>query len=336
MNNIPRQWCTPGCRNRGILPEKTEHTLMLNDILIVVGQVFTLFLMMAVGFFLAKQGWLHIQTLSQMSHLLLYIVAPCVIVDALLKAERTPELTQSLLQCALALAVTYAIYMLLAVFLFCRKSPDTRDTLRFGMIYGNTSFMGLPLIQGVLGEAALVYCTVSMAAFNITTWTHGAILMGGRENASLKKAVFNPGVIGCAIGFLLFFSGMKLPAPVATAVDYVADLNTPLAMVIIGGQMAASNLGETFRKLTLYAASAVKLILFPLITALALLPFGLNSLAYSTLVILSACPTAGATGIFAQNFRRDSVTAAQLITLSTLLSILSLPLMALVARVLGG
>ena len=309
---------------------------MLTDFLIVMGQVLTLFLMMAVGFFFAKRGQLTSAALSQMSHVLLYVVAPCVIIDSLLKAQPSPELIHSILMCTAALLLTYALYMLLAAPFFPKKDPDTRDTLRFGMVYGNTSFMGLPLIQGVLGSGALIYCTVSMAVFSITTWTHGAILMGGKENASVKKAILNPGVIGCVIGFIFFFSGLRLPSPVATAIDYLADLNTPLAMLVIGGQMASSNLAETFRKPTLYAASAVKLLAFPLLTALVLLPFGLNSLTYSTLVILSACPTAGVTGIFAQSFRRDTATAAQMITLSTLLSIATLPLLALLARTLNG
>ena len=309
---------------------------MLTDFLIVMGQVLTLFLMMAVGFFFAKRGQLTSPALSQMSHVLLYIVAPCVVIDSLLKAECTPELTHSILLCGVAMLATYAMYMLLATPFFPKTPSDTRDTLRFAMVYANAGFMGLPLVQGVLGADALIYCTVTLAIFNIATWTHGAILMGGRSNASLKKAILNPGVIGCIIGFVFFFSGLRLPSPAATAIDYLADLNTPLAMLVIGGQMASSNLPETFRRPALYAASAVKLLAFPLLTALVLLPFGLNSLTYCTLVVLSACPTAGITSIFAQSFHRDTSTAAQMITLSTLLSIFTLPVLALVARSLSG
>lgn len=309
---------------------------MLNDFLLVAGQVLTLFLMMSVGFVLTRRGKLTQDTLSQMSHLLLYIVAPSVVIDSLLAAECTPELVHSILRCLLALVVTYGMYMLLAMLLFRKAPADTRDTMRFAVVYGNTGFMGLPLVQGILGNEALIYCTVSLAVFNITSWTHGAVLMGGRANASLKKAVANPGVIGCAIGFLLFFAGVELPAPVNNAIGFMGSMNTPLAMVVIGGQMAQANLGETFRKPMLYGVSAVKLVAFPLITALVLLPLGLSSEAYCTLVILSACPTAGVTGIFAQNFRRDTAAAAQQITLSTLLSIATLPVLALLARTLCG
>lgn len=309
---------------------------MLRDLILVAGQVLTLFLMMGVGFFFVKRGQLNAAALSQMSHILLYVVTPCIVMDALLGPQCTPDLLVDILWCVAALAVVYAVYFLVSRVLFPRTPVDTRAPLQLASIYSNTGFMGIPLIRGVLGEEALIYCVVALVVFNIVTWTHGAIVMGGRENASLKKAVLNPGVLGSAIGFFFFFTGLSLPSPVASAVGYLGSLNTPLAMVVIGGQMALANLIETFRRPALYAVSGLKLLLIPVLTALVLLPFGLDGLIYQTLVILSACPTAGIVGIFAQQFRRDTGSAAQTITLSTLLSILTLPLMAVLAKALAG
>lgn len=309
---------------------------MLHELILVAGQVLTLFLMMGVGFFLVKRGSLNAVGLSQMSHILMYVVTPCVVVDALLGPQCTPDLLHAILWCLAALAASYAVYFLLTLPLFPRAEADTRAPLRLSAIYSNTGFMGIPLIRGVLGEEAMIYCIVALVVFNVVTWTHGAVVMGGRENASLKKAILNPGVLGAAAGFFLFFTGLSLPGPAASAINYLGSLNTPLAMVVIGGQMASASLVETFRRPTLYAASALKLLLVPLLTALVLLPFGLDGLIYQTLVILSACPTAGIVGLFAQQFRRDTVTAAQMITLSTLLSILTLPLVAVAARALAG
>lgn len=304
---------------------------MLQNLLLVAGQVFTLFLLMGVGFFLARRGQLTGPGLSQMSCVLLYVVTPCVIVDALGKAARTPELIRSILWSLAALAVSYAVYALLAIPLYPKQPPDTRDSLRMGCVYGNTGFMGIPLISGVLGQTAMPYCTVGLGVFNIATWTHGAVLMGGRENASVKKVLLNPGVIGCAAGFLLFFTGLTLPGPIASAVGFLGSLNTPLAMLVIGAQMASADLPRTFRRRELWLASLFKLAVLPALTMALLLPFRLDALAYQTLVILSACPTAGITGIFAQQFGRDSASAAQLVTLSTLLSILTLPVAAVAA-----
>lgn len=300
----------------------------LDHLLLVAGQVFTLFLLMSVGFLFAKRGRLTQDTLSRMSHLLLYVVAPCVIISNLESAAYTGELIRTVLLTAAALALIYGASMLLAAFLYPKCPAGERDALRFATIYGNVSFMGLPLVMGVLGSDAVIFCTVAIAIFNLATWTHGVVLMGGRENASPRKALLNPGVIGCAIGFFLFFTGLSLPGPVSAAVAHLGNMNTPLAMIVIGGQMASADLAATFRQPRLYAASALRLLGIPLATALLLIPFGLDGTAFTTLVILSACPAAGTTGIFAQRFGRGQETAAQTITLSTLLSILTLPLVA--------
>lgn len=305
---------------------------MVSLLILVAGQVFTLFLLMAVGFFFTKREIFTADTRSRMSTLLLYVVTPCVVIHSLTQTECTPELTRSVVLTLGASVAFYVVFALLTAPLFRKQAADTRDPLRFGSLYGNVGFMGLPLIQGVLGTEALIYCTVGVAIFNIGTWTHGLILMGGKSNASLKKAILNPGVIGCIIGFVLFFTGLRLPSPIAAGVQHLGNMNTPLAMLVIGGQMASVKLLETFRRPLLYRVSAIKLLVLPLLTAFLILPFGLNASAYSTVVILAGCPIAGITGIFAQSFRRDAATTAQSITLSTLLSILTLPVVTLYAH----
>jgi hypothetical protein len=156
------------------------------------------------------------------------------------------------------------------------------------------------------------------------------------EKVSFRQAFLNPGVIGLVIGLALFLLRISLPAPVLSAVNYLGDLNTPLAMVVIGGQMAGADLAATFRQVRLYLAAAIKLVAMPILTMLVLLPFHLDIQLYLTVVILSGCPSAGATSMFAQMCRRDTSTAAQLVTLSTLLSVVTLPLMTLLARLIAG
>ena len=168
------------------------------------------------------------------------------------------------------------------------------------------------------------------------SWTHGVVVMGGRKQFSLKTALVNPGVLGSAAGLALFLAGIRLPGLVGNAIGFLADVNTPLAMVVIGAQMAWADLPATFHSPVLYQGAAVKLVLLPLITALALLPLRLSPLLYCTIVILSAAPTAGVTSMFAVRFGQDEESAAQLVTLTTLLSIVTLPLFGVLASVLGN
>lgn len=307
---------------------------LAGNLLVVSGQVVTLFLMMGVGFVLSKRGRLSQETLGQLSHLLLYIVGPCIIIHAL-QTEKNPQLLQDL---GIGLVVNIGYYLVLCVAvlpLFRRKNADTRATLQFGMVYANTSFMGLPLVQAVLGDEALIFGVLAVVVFTLFQWTHGVVAMGGMREFSLRKALLNPGTISLAIGLPLFLTGLRLPSMVGNAVGFLSDLNTPLAMVVVGGQMAGAEFGRTFRQGSLYAASAIRLVAAPLVVALALLPLRLTPLLYCTCVVLAAAPVAGTTGIFAQRFGRDTSTAAQFITLSTLLSIVTLPLFAVLAQALG-
>lgn len=301
--------------------------------MIVAGSVLTLFLMMAVGFALTKKKILGAETLSQLSQILLKVVAPCVVVSSL-QVDFSVDLLKTMAVALLVIAVTYILYGVLVHFMFKKQPPATRASLRFGIMFGNIGFMGLPLIQAVLGQEATIFCVMSLAVFNVANWTYGVALMGDR--VSVKKAVLNPGVLSLVAAVLLFVLQIRLPAPVLSAVEYMGSLNTPLAMLVIGGQMAGADLLATFKEKRLYGATLVKLVVMPLLTLVVLLPFHLDQLMFLTIVILSGCPTAGATSMFTQMYDKDTATAARLVTLSTLLSIITLPLVALVARQLGG
>ena len=176
---------------------------------------------------------------------------------------------------------------------------------------------------------------VATVTFNLFQWTHGVILVGGQKKISVRQALINPGTIGLAVGLVLFLSGLRLPSMVGNAVDFLGDLNTPLAMVVIGGQMASTDLGRTFRRPDLYASSILKLIVIPLITALVLLPFTCPPWCTAPWSSWPAPPTAGTSGILAQQYNRDVGSAAQMVTLSTLLSVVTLPVVAVMANLLS-
>ncbi len=306
---------------------------MLDSFLVVLGSVISLFLMMSVGFFFARKKMLSQESISQLSRLLLYVVTPCIMVD-LFQTGRTAETDRQMLTAGAALAATYGLYMLLDFLLFRRQPPRDRGVLRFASMYGNKGFMGLPLIQASLGDEAAMVAALALGVFNVVSWTHGYAVIGGREELSLKKAALNPATIGFAAAILLYLTGWRLPGPVSAAVGYLGSLNTPLAMIIIGGQMAGADLLSVFRDKRGYMVSFFKLVAMPLVTMLALLPFRLDATTYMALVILSGCPSAGVTALFSQMLDRDTALAARLVTFSTLVCIVTLPLAALAAELL--
>lgn len=216
---------------------------MLSNFALVAGQVVTLFLLMGVGFVLAQLGKLYPDGVSQMSTLVLYVVTPCVIIHAF-AIERTDGMVRLLLEFAAVYALSTLFCAAVALFCFRGEDPCRRGPMRFAMVYGNNGFMGLPLLLSILGEQAVIYGVVSVVVFNLLLWTHGVRTMGGR--VTLRQALVSPATVGLAVGLPLFLTGGRLPSMVDSAVGFLADLNTPLAMIVIGAQMAGADLKRSF------------------------------------------------------------------------------------------
>lgn len=306
---------------------------MLQHFLLVAGQVVTLFLLMGVGFALAQLGKLAAEGISQMTTLILYVVTPCLIIQAF-----SVQPADGMAGRLLTFAGFYGFFTLLcagAALLAARKEPPARQgPLRFAMVYGNNGFMGIPLLLAVVGEDAVVYGVISIVVFNLLLWTHGVKTMGGK--VTLRQAILNPATAGLVIGIPLFLTGLRLPGTIENAVGFLADLNTPMAMVIIGAQMAGADLKVSFTSLKLYRVAAFRLLLAPLPALLILPLLHTDPTLYYSVVILCGVPSAGMTGMLAQRFNGDTAVAAQVVTLTTLLSILTLPVMVVAARLLSG
>lgn len=306
---------------------------MVASFLVVAGQVVTLFLLMGVGFVLAQLGRLHTDGVAQMSYLCLYIVTPALMIKSF-AVERTPGMLSQLAVFFLAYVASVGVCIVLSRSCFRGEPPERRAPMRFGLVFSNNGFMGLPLLLSILGPGAVIYGVVSAVGFNLLLWTYGVKTMGGR--VTLRQVIVNPATVGLAVGLPLFLTGLRLPGMVSNAVNFVADLNTPLAMIVIGAQMAGADLKVSFTSLKLYGASAFRLLLGPLIPLVGLLPFHLDPVSYCACVIMCAVPTAGATGMLAQRFEKDTAVAAQMVTLTTLLSVLTLPVFAVIAQKLAG
>lgn len=308
---------------------------MLQDILTVAGQVLSLFIMMGIGTLLTKRRTLTEDGISQMSYVLMNIVSPCVIIDSL---QRDKDLTVIKEMGIAAAIITTAIFLGIALsFLFFRKqTPEDRRVLRFAMTFSNCGFMGLPLVQSTLGDDALVYASAAVIAFNVIVWTVGIVMMGGKKEASIKKALLNPGTIGFVIAFILFWFEIRLPSVLGSTVSMLSALNTPIAMIVVGSYVAKSNLTLCFSQKRLYLVTALRLIAIPAILVALFYPFHLPYKLYAAAILVASAPTAAITTIFSTRYKLDSSLASQCVTLCTLLSIFTMPVFAAVIRGISG
>ena len=306
---------------------------MLSNVMLIVGNVLTLLLIVLAGLFLGKRGYFAETTQNQMARLLNTVITPCLILSSM--PERSGgDTLRVFLQTFFIMLLILAGCAVAAQALFRDQPEDLRVTLRYGVIYGNIGYLGVPLLQSAFGEAAMLYAAIGGAAFNLMVWTQGISLMdrGGRRLS--RKAVLNPGTLCFLLGMALMLLGKRLPAPVDRGVSLLAAMNTPLAMLVVGAQMATADIRAIFMEKKYYLVSFVRLVAAPAVVMTALLPLKLEEMLYLSLVILSACPVATLTSTFSQMYGRDARAGAQVVIQSTVLSLLTMPAVTLMAQLL--
>jgi len=312
----------------------------MENIVIVAKQVAVLFVLMGTGFAVRRMKILGDSAIEGCANLLMVVVTPCLIVDCF----RRPFDPQMLGGLGIAFAVAslghFAAIAMASLFVR-HRDEDVRRPLALAAVFSNAGFMGIPLEQAILGEEGVFYGVVYVVVFNLFIWSWGLRTMSRTdgERGGLKKMFVNPGTVGLAIGFPIFFFSVNLPFVVSTPLHHIANLNTPLAMIVVGYSLAGAKLGRVARMPQAYVAMALRLLAYPLIVIAAMYPFrgvldGNMMLAVS---IAAAAPVAAMVSMLTVKFHRDVETSVAVVSASTLVSILTIPaVVALAMSILGG
>ena len=296
----------------------------LNNFYTVFIQVLILFIFMGFGFVGEKKRFITEEGSKVMSDIIMYFVTPCLIINSFNIAFDKNKLN-GLLICLAAYMVIQIVSAVLSFFVFRKGNPPSLKVLRFAVVFSNVGYMGIPLQKAVLGDEGVFYGSVCVAAFNIFIWTFGIICMSGdKTQMSAKKLVFNPGIIAVTIGLLVFLFSIKLPLPIASSIKGMSELNTPLAMMVIGFNLARSNVLSALKNKNVYLVSFLRLILVPLCTLFILLALGVKGTVLVSIVIAASAPVAAATTVFSVKYSADTDLSVKLVAFTTLLSIVTM------------
>ena len=299
---------------------------MTENFILIAQQVLVLFILIAVGFACGKTGMITEHASKKMTDIVLYVVTPCVIVNAFQRDFSFELLGQMLLAAGIA-AVILTLSIVLVKLVFHNKDIARRKVLQFAVVFSNCGFMSLPLQNALLGEDGLFFGSIFVAVFNVFCWTYGLLDMSGdKKQLSAKKLALNPGIIGVVVGTILFVCSLRLPVVLAEPVKHLANLNTPLPMLIIGFYLSNAKLKKAFTDGGAYLAMALRLAVIPVAVLFAMAPFGLNRNMVIAFVIACSAPTAATTTMFAAKFSRDVELSVSVVAASTLLSIVTMPL----------
>lgn len=301
----------------------------------VFTQVVVLFILIFLGFFFSKKKILTENAVKSMTDIVLYLVTPSVIIKSFLRKFDRSTLKGILLS-FLAAFILHLIFILLTTVVFRDKEDSRKRVLRFAAVFGNCGFMSLPIQQAILGADGVLYGAAFIAVFNLFSWTYGITEMSGdRKNISVKKVLINPGVTSLLIGFVIFILSVPVPKVISLPIEYLAALNTPLPMIIIGYHLSRSDIKKAVTDLKCLLCCACRLVLFPIVALAVVYACGFRGNLFISSVISACSPVAAYTTIFAYKYGGDTTLSVNAVSLSTLLSLISMPLIITLAKIIA-
>ncbi len=290
-----------------------------------------LFLLMAAGIAVKKIGIITSENRKSFSSMLINVILPSNIVNSFLSGvEISSELFKNCLL-AVILSAVIQIFVTFANKLFFKKVREERkNVMSYGMICSNSSFIGLPVAESLYGSMGVLYTSLFQIPIRFTMWTAGLALFTDVDRKSaFKKLAMHPCIIAIFVGFILMILPFSLPSVMLNTISSISKCTTPMSMFVIGAILADADIKTMFSKDVLYF-TFMRLVGLPLFIWLVLKPFGLNSLLVNICVIMSGMPAGSTTSILADQYGGDSMFASQMTFVSTLLSIVTIPLLGLI------
>ena len=300
-------------------------------------QVAVLFLLIGAGALGVKMGWLKTEGRQMLSSLLVNLVVPAMIVNSY-RMEFSMEILRNLLA-AFGLSVLAILMGTVLTLLLTARQKDSRTPIfRFACVFSNAAYMGFPLISALFGAEGLLYASAYVTVFNILLWTMGYGMVSGSSSPKevARSLLHTPVLYAMVVGLAVYLLQIPVPTLIAQPLELLGGMNTPLSMLITGILIASGDLGSILRDKHIWKLAGVRMLLIPAVclaafAALGLLRFGMSA---QVVLLLECCPAAAITSVFAVQFGHDEHFAAGSVVLTTLLSILILPLCALVLTAL--
>ena len=302
---------------------------------IVFLNVLVMLLFLSCGFFLVKAHKCEASHAKSFSGFLLYICNPAMVINAFQSMEYSSESIGRLVSFFIATLLIQLLFFGILYGIFHRKYADAKyRILTVGAIMGNVGFFGLPVVTALFPEEPIAACysTMYIISMNLLVFTIGVFLItNDRKFISVRSALVNPTTVALLLALPLFLFHIQLPPFLGNAVALLGKMTTPICMVILGLRLSTISWKKLFTRPFVYAVCLLKLIVFPLFAYLCVcfLP-GLDTTFKISLLVLSAAPSASVVLSLAELHECEQELCANVAVLTTLCSIITLPLLLLI------
>ncbi len=301
------------------------------DYFVALNQILVLFLLTGVGFFCRRAGILNQNSVSSLSKFLLNICIPAMIIYSMQIpfSQSIAEKSGTLIFAALCYyVIAFAVCFVTPYILRCKK--EEYGVFRFMTMFSNSMFMGFPILSMFFGPEAIFYAAIFNIPFTLLTYSVGIwILRSGEGGISFSwKLLLNAAFLSTFVGILFFVTSFSILDPFYGALGLLSDITTPMSLVVTGGFLASLETKAIFSNVRQYFAAGIRLLIIPALAFAVCSLFITDPLILGITVVTAGMPAAVNTVILAEEHDARPDIAAQGVFISTLLCILTIPLLA--------
>ena len=297
----------------------------------VVNLQIILFLLIVCGVILSKFHIITTDGRKSMTDLLIYFILPCNIFMSYLGDISKEILLSSGKVLGIAVGIQLFSY-LLSKLLYRNIATEKRMVMRYGTICSNAGFIGLPVVEQIYGVDGLFLASVALIPLRIFMWSSGLACFTNTVNvkSTVMKLIKHPCIIAVEVGFMAIFFNITLPFPIISTIRYCSACTTALSMLIIGSILSEVDITTVLSKEVIYL-SAIRLLAIPIISLFVLQCFfQKQDISVQVPVLLAAMPAGSTTAILAAKYNGDALFAAKCVFVTSLFSLISLPLVFLI------
>lgn len=304
--------------------------------LLLMNQIIQLFIMIFMGFIIVKAKLLKAEDSKILSVIVLYLIIPCVIINAF-QVNYTKDTVQGLLITLAASVLTQII--LLIVISVSGKFLHLNEVEIASIYYSNSGNLIVPIVTFILGKEWILYGCVFMSVQLVFIWTHCKKIISRESSYDWRKIVLNINMISIAIGIILFLTRIHLPAIINNTLSAVGSMIGPASMIVTGMLFAGMDFKQIFANKRVYFVSFLRLIIVPIIALFLikcsqLSTFSSNGNKLMLIVFLAIItPSASTVTQMCQVYGNDSQYASAINVVTTMLAIITMPLMVMLFQI---
>ncbi len=305
------------------------------DVIVALAKVF---IMILPGYILTKMNLINKTHTEGVSSIITYVTYPCLVIMAM-QMSFSWEILNNCKYVVLIFIGVVIIAMIISKILtsVIHLPPTQTGIMAFMMVFGNTGFLGLPVLNGLFGKIAVFYGAICDSSFDVLMFSIGVTLIRQAAKGDTKmgfgetiKGLINPCFIGSLLGLCLFVAGIKIPDILSGPMDAVGSATSPLAMMVVGSHLARINFKDMFKSKPSYLVCLLKLLVAPAAAlVLVKLIIGGGTLFGTVIVMEAAMPCAMLSGILSEKYKADVEFATKGVMLTTILSLITIPIVAI-------